>query len=81
MQFFLLQEYGAPQMDNTQDVRLIQPWFNLLQPCKDCFTSTFDEVLAPAMQIGLIPRWSNHTDVSEVASHFQTSKSKLTRLS
>lgn len=30
----------------AKEVRLIQPWFNLLQPCRDCFTSTFDEVPA-----------------------------------
>mmetsp|Transcript_48555 Transcript_48555/g.79900 ORF Transcript_48555/g.79900 Transcript_48555/m.79900 type:complete len:207 (+) Transcript_48555:43-663(+) len=36
-------EGAVKRPEISADVRLIQPWFNLLQPCRDCFTSTFDE--------------------------------------
>ncbi|CAL1158813.1 unnamed protein product [Cladocopium goreaui] len=36
-------EGAVKRPEIAAEVRLIQPWFNLLQPCKDCFTSTFDE--------------------------------------
>eukprot|EP00435_Cladocopium_sp_Y103_P047027 s593_g13.t1 len=36
-------EGAVKRPEISAEVRLIQPWFNLLQPCRDCFTSTFDE--------------------------------------